>query len=388
MAETTIEWTATRLPDGTTLPGYTFNPWIGCARVSKGCQFCYAETLMDTRYGRVEWGVHGTRVRTSVAYWRKPLTWNRQAERDGVRRKVFCASLADVFEDREELGPWRGDLLDLIYRTPHLDWLLLTKRPENVVPLIHAAVVDLLENPAVTAVAQESTAATCLEWLDGSPPANVWIGTSVEHQQAADERIPHLLRIPATVRFLSCEPLLGPVYLTVVCEKKWEDGGIFIDALTGDRWKKDGFDCPLDKTGQIHWVIVGGESGQGARPMHPNWARSLRGQCQAAGVAFHFKQWGAWIPREQIADWRGSNPDDPRHSGWVIRDEWRDTARAAKEWGTLTASGKYFPETSTWNGGELDPRNDHEVTVYRVGKKAAGRLLDGREWNEYPGGGA
>ena len=133
MAQTKIEWTATVLPDGTVLPGYTFNPWIGCIKVSEGCEHCYAEAL-NHRWGHDNWGPAKTtqRVRTSENYWKQPLKWNKEAEKSGIRRKVFCASLADVFEDNEQVKEWRLELFELIDNTPHLDWLLLTKRIENV----------------------------------------------------------------------------------------------------------------------------------------------------------------------------------------------------------------------------------------------------------------
>jgi protein gp37 len=194
MGKTTIEWTASVNPDGTTTPGYTFNPWIGCAKVSPGCANCYAETLMDKRMGRVQWGVNGTRVHTSDSNWKKPYQWNRKAQEEGVRKRIFCASLADVFEDRPELVPWRADLFAMIDATPNLDWLLLTKRPENIKRLWPFGWYEDKGGP--------------FTW------PNVWIGTSVENQEQADKRIPHLLSIPASVRFLSMEPLLGPVDLS------------------------------------------------------------------------------------------------------------------------------------------------------------------------------
>lgn len=235
-----IEWT-----------DHTFNPWMGCAKVSDGCKHCYAETMMDKRWGKVEWGPQGTRVRTSAANWNQPLKWNREAEAAGVRRRVFCASLADVFEDRPALHLWRTDLFKLIDATPHLDWLLLTKRPENVVKMV------LWDAPGC------------------KPSGNVWFGTSVENQVTADERIPHLLRIPAAVRFLSVEPLLGKIEFSNVTKRS--------DAV---------FQLGKKAMDGIHWVIVGGESGPKARPMHPDWARSIRDQCLAAGVPFFFKQTG------------------------------------------------------------------------------------------------
>jgi len=247
MGVTKIEWTSTVSSDGTVAPGYTFNPWIGCTKVSDGCKFCYAETMMDKRYGKVKWGPTGERVRTSDSNWAKPLAWDRKALAEGRRYRVFCASLADVFEDNPQVNPWRYDLFALIAKTPMLDWLLLTKRPENVNDMVPG------------------------QWRNVNRwPENVWIGTSVENQAMADKRIPELIKVPAQVRFLSCEPLLGPVDLAT-----W-----FWSAMTDDH------KCA------ISWAIVGGESGPKARPMDPDWARSLRGQCALAGVAFHFKQWG------------------------------------------------------------------------------------------------
>lgn len=246
MGITTIEWTATIDPDGTVHPGYTFNPWLGCTKVSDGCKHCYAESLMDHRYGKVKWGPTGQRQRTSAANWRKPLQWNRQAEAQvsagGRRPRVFCASLADVFEDNLQLVEWRDELFTMIEKTPYLDWLLLTKRPHRIM---------------------EDVPAAWRRWF----PDNVWLGTSIENQEAADQRIPELLSVPAKVRFLSCEPLLGEVSL-----RRW--------APPSAGWAPS----------PIHWVIVGAESGHGARPMNLDWARSLRDQCQAASVSFFFKQ--------------------------------------------------------------------------------------------------
>lgn len=246
MAENSaIEWT-----------DHTFNPWIGCTKVSEGCKHCYAETLMDKRYGRVKWGPQGTRIRTSAANWRKPLAWNKQAEKEGRRFRVFCASLADVFEihPSQDLDEWRHDLFMLIQKTPHLDWLLLTKRPENIMPyLMHGWGTDL--------------------------PDNVWIGTSVENQEQADKRIQELCRIPATVRFLSMEPLIEEVNLL-----SWL---VLPDQSDKAEWclMYYGTSQPID------WVIVGGESGHGKRPFNPDWARAIRDQCAAAGVPFFMKQW-------------------------------------------------------------------------------------------------
>lgn len=217
---------------------HTFNPWMGCAYASPGCAHCYARQFAEVRYGWVRFGGHGTRKRTSDANWRQPLAWNRKAEREGQRQKVFCASLADVFEDRAELVPWREDVFRLMAQTPNLDWLLLTKRPQNIKRMMPK---------------------------DGLPP-NVWLGTTVEIQQVARRRITALKAIPSAVHFLSCEPLLGPLP-----------------------------DLDLDGIG---WVIVGGESGPGARPLNLDWVRDLRDQCQRSKAAFSFKQLSGFHPEK------------------------------------------------------------------------------------------
>lgn len=264
MGKTTIEWTAQHLPDGTVVSGYTFNPWSGCQRVSPGCQNCYAEA-MAKRNPRVlgVWGPQGTRVRTSNDYWRNPLVWNREAKREGRRYRVFCASMADVFEDRPELIEWRVDLFRLIVNTPLLDWLVSTNRPENIMPMMQG-----------------------MGW--SSMMDNVWIGATVENQEQADRRIPALLSVPAKVRFLSCEPLLQQVNIR--------------DFLT------DGAGHWRTPTRERHWVICGGESGHGARYMDAYWALSLKEQCEAAGVPFFMKQMGSvWADEVGSSDKKGGD---------------------------------------------------------------------------------
>lgn len=222
---TDIEWT-----------NETFNPWWGCTAVSPGCAHCYAEAFalrgVGIEGGPVRWGRGAVRRRTSEKYWKAPLAWNARAGRRGVRLKVFCASMADVF-DVEVEPSWRVDLWDLVRRCRNLDWQILTKRPENIRAMLPP------------------------DWGEGWP--HVWLGTSVEDQIRANTRIPVLAAIPAAVRFLSAEPLLGPV--------------------------------TLDLRG-ISWVICGGESGRSARPLDPAWALSVRDQCVANKVPFFFKQWG------------------------------------------------------------------------------------------------
>lgn len=258
MAENTgIEWAE-----------HTFNPWTGCTKVSAACDHCYAESWAR-RSGHVEWGPHGARRRTKT--WDNPIKWNNQARLEGKRYRVFCASLADVFDNHRSILPeWRADLWQLIRDTPHLDWLLLTKRPQNIARY-------LPEN-----------------WGTGYP--NVWLGTTVENQREAERRVPHLLRISAKVHFLSCEPMLGEINLNEIAGlSKDEDGTVDVwwDALSGiayDEWGTE-MPCNFDLPNSISWVITGGESGPNYRPVNPDWFRSLRDQCADASVPFLFKQW-------------------------------------------------------------------------------------------------
>lgn len=270
----------------------TFNPWIGCTKISPACDHCYAERDFDLRRHVVQWGAGQARKRTSPANWKLPLQWNAKpfyecevcglrtdnpmrAQCKGphrsqhmwkpARRRVFCASLADVF-DNEVPVQWRRDLFNLIAATPNLDWLLLTKRIGNAKTMMADA---LHLNPAAQAEGRI--------W----PLPNVWLGATICNQAEADRDIPKLLATPAAVRFLSIEPMLGPIDLWSMTTA---DGAKY-NALS--EWMIPGAD-PLER--RIDWVIVGGESGPKARPMHPDWARSLRDQCAAAGVPFFMKQ--------------------------------------------------------------------------------------------------
>jgi len=313
MAENTkIEWT-----------DHTFNPWEGCQKVGPGCDHCYAETRNARFAGgqAINWGPGAPRRRTSVSNWNKPLIWNMHADafmaEHGRRQRVFCASLADVFDnavDRE----WRDDLATIILDTPNLDWLLLTKRIGNAGAMLGEM------------------------FLDGTPP-NVRIGVTIVNQPEADRDIEKLLAL-GLPNFLSMEPLLGPVDL------ERARPGPDLDQEAGAKI------CPLwvIQSG-IDWVIVGGESGPGARPMHPDWVRSLRDQCQASGVPFLFKQWGEWAPADPIP---GTRFGDELRLGKVQH---------------LHAPGN--PEGFFRRG---------DAYVRNVGKKAAGRVLDGCTWDEFP----
>lgn len=269
-----IEWTH-----------HTFNPWWGCTKVSPACLHCYAE-LWAKRMGQRVWGPEAPRRFFTDKHWREPIAWSEEATAAQRRERVFCASMADVFERRPELDAPRARLWKLITETPALDWLLLTKRPHNIGDMVPWK----------------------KDW-----PHNVWLGTTVENQTWAEKRLPHLLQHPAAVRFLSCEPLLGTIDLSPWLEKR----GLH----------------PID------WLIAGGESGPKARPMHPDWAAGLLHQCQKQGIAFHFKQWGHWVPTE-IAGEEAAN---------VI------------EFG-----------------------DERPVRMARLPKKTAGRTLEGTTWDELP----
>jgi protein gp37 len=259
MAENSkIEWT-----------DHTFNPWEGCQKVGPGCDNCYAEAR-NARFGggiAPNWGPGAARRRTSASNWRKPLQWDAEAAANGIRYRVFCSSLADVFDNAVN-DEWRVDLAHLIIGTPNLDWLLLTKRVGNARAMLWDMFGDMTA-------------------------ANVWIGATIVNQEEADRDIPKLLGTPAAKRFLSMEPLLGPVDLTAI------DFGssVVINVLTGggrDDLGERGTGPKLD------WVIVGGESGKNARITQLEWERSICDQCARAGTPFLFKQHGEWIATSQI----------------------------------------------------------------------------------------
>lgn len=272
---------------------HTFNPWHGCTKVSPGCKHCYASTW---RFKKAEWGPTATRVRTSASYWKQPLKWNKETwyecsvcgwrgpEKDAethhsdgsiehfmkpTRQRVFCASMADVFEDNKQVANWRGELFKLIEQTPNLDWLLLTKRPERMFSLgtdAAGVIFDL--------------------WLADNP--NVWLGTSVESQDYFDERVAALVKygLQARVLFLSVEPMIGPVRLVPT------------PTFSAGHWE-----FLPGKKSHISWVICGGESGAECRPMQVQWARDLRDDCQTHGVKFFMKQLGGFPDkREKLLD--------------------------------------------------------------------------------------
>jgi protein gp37 len=289
MGQTTgIEWTH-----------HTWSPWWGCTKVSDGCKNCYADTWSN-RWGFNIWGPSAERRFFGDKHWNDPRRWDREAAAAGERRRVF-PSMCDPFEGREDLYEPLMRFCGLIEQTPNLDWLLLTKRPENIDRLLP------------------------MHWMrPGMFPRNVWLGTSAEDQETFDARIAHLQRFPAPVIFLSCEPLLAQLELLLSMRR-------------------------------IDWVIVGGESGARARPMHPEWVRDIREQCSAEGVPFFFKQWGEWLP-------------STRGTHFVCTRGHFDLST----------------EDRLYKHQDGDLCLDDCVEINRVGKASAGRVLDGRTWDEIP----
>lgn len=296
--DTQIEWT-----------DYTFNPWIGCTKVSPGCARCYAEEQDNFRFSKTlggatkeqpisHWGKGAPRYRTSASNWKEPVKWDRLAAggHHEERPRVFCASLADWLDEEVPIE-WLADLLKLIHDTPNLDWLLLTKRPGNWRERIEDVLKWIEAQPGWGLDKVEPPRLALRNWLADwlvlhKALANVWMGATVENQAMADERIPELLRIPAKVRFLSCEPLLEGIHVW----RLWE------------------------KHGKPDWVIIGGESGPKARGCNVEWIRSLVKECQAAGVAAFVKQLGSLHDGPPCKDAKGGDmaewPEELRVREW------------------------------------------------------------------------
>ncbi|ARF83254.1 DUF5131 family protein [Kitasatospora aureofaciens] len=320
---TRIEWTEA-----------TWNPATGCDRVSAGCDNCYALTLARRlkAMGSPKYQADGNPATSGPGFavtvhpdaLDEPLRWRRP-------RRVFVNSMGDLFHPRVP-DEFIAKVFAVMARTPQHTYQVLTKRHDRLRALLSRA-------------AFRETAAPGTAW----PLPNVWVGVSVEDQHWAEIRVPALLATPAAVRFVSCEPLLGPVDLTRIPYQG--DRDYVLDALDGrygEREPRTLFSAGLAGLGQIDWVIAGGESGPGARPMHPAWARSLRDQCTNTRrpVPFFFKQWGGWAPSGYV----GIGNTQPNHV--LIGDPVDDLG--------------------------------HREKLVRVGKKAAGRELDGRTWDEYP----
>jgi protein gp37 len=317
---------------------HTFNPWWGCAKVSPACDHCYAERDAGRFAPNMTlWGVDAERRTFGDKHWAEPLRWDaraREALAAAIRNKterprrprVFCASMADVF-DKNAPEFERARLWRLIVATPYLDWLLLTKRIGNAWKMLPP------------------------EWVDSLAPRmpdNVWIGATVINQEEADRDAPKLLALPARVRFLSIEPMLGPVDVSFAMPWRTTQDGLLNRSLD--------------------WIIAGGESGPHARPAHPDWFRSLRDQCATAGVPFLFKQWGEWAEHDGHKPTRVFSMDTDIGETLASRCD-----------GFITKAGEFVRDMD-------DATSDEPYRgMVRVGKKAAGRVLDGRTHDAFPG---
>jgi len=334
MAENSkIEWT-----------DHTWSPWEGCTKISPACDHCYAARMNGWLKAGNNWGPGAPRLEYGDEHWKKPIRWAAKAQNEGTQPKVF-PSVCDPF-DNEVRPELRAKFFDLIYATQPLTWLLLTKRIGNV--------KSMLQGPG----------------MPGRLPSNVWLGATICNQVEAERDIPKLQDIQATVRFLSVEPMLGPI---TIGRGGAEKHGFLTrkerDGREGDEWWTYA-DYPLEglrstKQGQykvprIDWVICGGESGPKARPMHPDWPTSLRDQCAAAGVPFLFKQFGEWRPPMEGEEFNTAMGHAQKVPAFIVAPE-----------GTVHC----FENERTKSGGKV---------MLRVGKKAAGRLLDGRTHDQFP----
>lgn len=312
MAKSKIEWT-----------DKVWNPITGCTKISPGCQNCYAERMSKRLAGRCGYPAENPfKVTLHPNKLDEPLGWNKPC-------KIFVCSMGDLFHEDVP-----DEFIDQIFARFILGrqhkYLTLTKRPERMRDYINSREENVYQ--VVDDIVAHADFAYQVQW----PLPNVWLGVTAENQEQANKRIPILLHIPAVVRFISIEPMLGPIKIPEVFLEKldWGDGP--------EEWP--------DGAGVIDWVICGGETGPGARPMHPEWARAIRDQCQTAGVPFMFKQWGEYAPGIP------NNGHEP-----YITD--------------LNCVGVRGHQAITMDNG---------LVMERVGKKKAGRLLDGREWNEFP----
>jgi protein gp37 len=300
---------------------HTFNPWWGCHKISEGCAHCYADTF-SKRVGFKIWGQDADRRMFTDDHFKDPIKWNKAAEKAGVMRSVFCGSMCDIFEDRMDLDTPRMRVFRMVPETPNLLWLFLTKRPEKALQLLPSA------------------------WV-GNWPRNVKVGVTIENQARLDERMEVVRslhrRFPGISVFASCEPLLSPL--------DWQE----------PEWRKMGPNVnPNGYLQYLDWVVAGGESGPGARPCHPDWARKLRDDCANRDdmcrpwpLPFLWKQWGDLIPVE-----------------WHGRGQWV---------GQNGISYSVGPDPK-----HFELPDGHHINAFRVGKVSAGRLIDGKEHAQFP----
>lgn len=332
---------------------HTFNIVWGCTEVADdpACDNCYAREFATSRLKLPIWGQDADRRVFGADHWKAPLDWNADALRAGTPAFVFCSSMADVFEDHPIVRAERAKLWPLIEKTRALVWLLLTKRIDRVLADVPPA------------------------WLlPGMWPRNVWVGTTVAVEHFLAPRAEALGKIPAPVRFLSAEPLLGPMNLAPYLSP------VNLGVTSVGSCDRCGYHGPGPAhqcaAAPVEWVIVGGESQKRARPMHPGWARKLRDQCVAANVPFFFKQHGEWSPLEE--------GEAPAHGdAWVLGGGHRTPDSNVKgKHGNVQFWRREDPPQKGAPPGKWDPFGD--VLVRRRGTKNTGREIDGREWTERP----
>ena len=404
----------------------TFNPWIGCTKVSPGCDHCYAERSAPARVNAISWGPKEPRKVTSDANWALPVRWNKGAEafmaKHGHKRRVFCASLSDWLDNTVDIALFT-DLLHLIWKTPELEWLLLSKRIGNFQQRLGDAWHFNGQDSVYPNDEAQAFGAWIYNWINGIAPQQVTIGTTVENQARADSEIRKLIEVPARKRFLSMEPLLESVNV-----QKWLDpftcadcgfhggendagpdgcdecGEVFGDGQTCQHCGADdqsakrscpecgshrsfeqdhGFKFDSEKR-LIDWVIVGGESGPDARPMHPDWVTSLRDQCRDAGVHFLFKQWGQWKPISQMDE----AEHGALHKSNVGAKPGQDQGNLDDIYGRRCTVPTTIVHTDGSTHDITEPmaflQGTGAMQIFKVGKKAAGRALDGRTWDGFP----
>lgn len=337
----------------------TWNPATGCTKVSPGCDHCYAERIAH-RFAGTKAYPDGFTPTLRPERLDQPLRWRRP-------RRIFVCSMADLFHV-DVPADYVARVWAVMAMSPRHTFQVLTKRAGRMRSLLNQ---PWFRSTVEELVAEALEAAGGGTLTFGWPLRNVWLGVSAETQHWADVRIPALLATPAAVRWVSAEPLLGPIDLGPAALRPYErqQGGYWDYATATDVYGNGKSWVPAPPA-QLDWVVVGGESGRGARPMHPDWARSLRDQCAAAGIAYLFKQWGAWTPlaplRDGVYDFTGS---------YSLAND-----------GTLYEPGTLaYPDGSRWGEAMLARHGRAHLThMYRVGKKAAGRELDGRAHDGYP----
>ncbi len=344
----------------------TWNPVLGCSPISPGCTICYAMRLAGTRLKNHRSRVGLTRPSKAGPVWNgkvrfyaeallQPLRWRRP-------RHVFVVAHGDLFHEAVP-DDWIDQVFAVMALAPQHTFQVLTKRAERMRAYLQPFDQRRADSLGTRVIELGYHGPLeCLRW----PLPNVWLGVSVEDQARADERIPLLLDTPAALRFLSAEPLLGPIDLTALHATfgvdRLDDDDWRFDALSGEHWFQDdlGYRQSGDgpDLGTLDWIIAGGESGDGSRPMHPAWARSLRDQCAAAGVPFFFKQWGDWVDWQQFGAtrWKNTTPQHPSYKGPCF--------------GTFHGGEQHF-------SGPFETRHEASCIFARKGKREAGRLLDG-----------